>query len=79
MKDICGSVCLLHMPITRYKVSFEGECFRLIEDEGQIEIGEALAYLLDCPNVIVGRDDGLVPCFDLNEMTKRNNRSSLCS
>lgn len=58
--EIWGSVTLPHMSI-RY---FSHPTKALTE--------EGLNLLLSSFGAVVTRDDVLVPCFDLDEMTKRN-------
>lgn len=59
-KDISGSVTGTHMSI-RY---FSHPTKTLTE--------QGLSLLLSSFGVIVTRDDVLEPCFDLDEMTRRN-------
>ena len=60
-KDIQGSVTLQHMSI-RYLT----HPTKALQEEG-------LSLLLSSFGARITRDDVLVPCFDLDEMTKRNN------
>ena len=56
----------------QYQVIFTGEEICL-KREGETKLTQlGVAFLLDSSRVKVNPIDDLVPCFDLDEMTKRN-------
>ena len=68
-EGISGSRPLPHISTVYYL----GDELVLIPREEEVKVEEALALLLNEPGITLGQDT-LVPCFDLEELKRRNQR-----
>lgn len=71
MEGIYDSAPRHYMPFVRYKISFRNDILELLLDAGSSDDLDGAMLLLSSFG-LARTTDRLIPCFDLNEMSRRN-------